>query len=126
MSCSPGTPYRPSVAVIAQRVIIKMRNFNHCNFDAKEVLIRFSNRNLTSASQRAAAKKKPLSFEKTWNLAGAVCMELGYGKEPTVLKGNRFPSQTGPGGFKGIVKIGQGPQGAARGGFKTGGGGYSR
>ena len=93
------------------------------------VLVRFSNRLLTSSSQSAARKKKPLSYEKTWNLAGAVCMEQGYGKEPMALKGNRIAlggaagGQTG--GFKGTVKSGQGSQGAARGGLRTGRGGAS-
>ena len=54
------------------------------------VLVRFSNRLLTLSSQSAARRKKSLSYEKAWNLAGAVCMEQGYGKEPMALKGNRI------------------------------------
>ena len=112
-------------AVIAQRVIIKMRNFHHCSSEAKDILIRFSNRLLTSFSQRAAAKKKPLSFDKALNLAGSVCMEQGYSKEPAAQKGNRINPSFG--GSKGAGKSNQVSQGAAKGGFKAGrGGGSSR
>ena len=126
------------VCIIAQRVIIKMKNFAHCNHEAKDVLVRFSklvyvrfsnlvlvrfsNRLLTSSSQSAARRKKPLSYEKAWNLAGAVCMEQGYGKEPMSLKGTRIAPGGQTGGFKGTVKSGQGSQRAARGGLRTGGG----
>ena len=77
-------------AVIGQRVIMNMKNFSHCGHEAKEVMVRFSNRLLTSNSQRAASRKKPVSYERAWNLAGTVCMEHGYSKEPLATKGTRM------------------------------------
>jgi hypothetical protein len=113
------------VAIIAQRVIIKMKNFAHCNYEAKEILIKFSNRLLTSNAQRAARKKKPLPYDRAWSLAGVVCNEQGYSKEPPAMKGNRIFSGGQAGGFRGAVKDGQGSQGAARGGIRTSRGGGS-
>ena len=115
------------VAIIAQRVIIKMKNFAHCNYEAKEILVKFSNRLLTSNAQRAGRKKKPLPFDQAWSLAGVVCTDHGYGKEPPAMKGNRIFSggQVQAGGFRGAVKDSQGSQVPARGGIRTSRGGGS-
>ena len=74
-------------AQIAMRVILKMKMFSHCvnrngSSDAKEVLIDFSNRFLTSNSQRAVSKKGPLSYERAKNIAGNVCVDRGHPREP--------------------------------------------
>ena len=42
----------------------------------------FSNRFLTSNSQRAASKKGPLSYERAKSLAGNVCVDRGHPREP--------------------------------------------
>ena len=120
------------VAVIGQRVIMNMKNFSHCGHEAKEVMVRFSNRFLTSNSQSAARRKKPLSYERAWNLAGSVCMELGYNKEPPATKGIRVTGagltlggQGGGqgGGLKGVQRGGQVSNGGSRGAFRGGRGG---
>ena len=46
------------VAVIGQRVIMNMKNFSHCGHEAKEVMVRFSNRFLTSNSQECGQKEE--------------------------------------------------------------------
>ena len=74
-------------AQIAMRVILKMKMFAHCvnrngSSDAKEALVSFSNRFLTSNSQGAASKKGPLSYERAKILAGDVCVDRGHPREP--------------------------------------------
>ena len=105
-------------ANIGLRVIFKMRMFQHCGYEAKEVMIAFSNRLLTSNSQRAASKKGPLSFERAFSLAGSVCMDHGYDKELPATKGNAFVNvKTGfQGGRGGHNAGGRGGQQHSRGG----------
>jgi uncharacterized membrane protein YgcG len=122
-------------AQIAMRVIFKMKMFQHCNSDAKEVMIAFSNRFLTSNSQRAASKKGPLSYERAMNLAGTVSMDHGYSKEPPAVKGKvmqpvfrdgargRGGQQGGQHGSQhGSLRGGRGGGGGGRGSSSRGGG----
>ena len=93
-------------AQIALRVIFKMEMFNHCvsrtgSNGAKEVMIAFSNRFLTSNSQRAASKKGPLTYERAKNLAGNVCVNMGYSREPSLVVKSAGASELGAGGHRG-------------------------
>ena len=109
-------------AQIALRVIFKMRMFAHCVnrsgvSEAKEVMIAFSNRVLTSNSQRAATKKGPLSYERAMNLAGNVCVDMRHAREPPV--GHRGGDQAQLGGDqRGGQRSGQ--RGAQYGGQRGG------
>ena len=122
-------------AQIALRVIFKMKMFNHCVSrsglnGAKEVMIAFSNRFLTSNSQRAASKKGPLTYERAKNLAGNVCVDMGYSREPSLVVKSAGASELGVGGHRGGQRGGhlgvqqgvlQGGQQATRqGGYQTG------
>jgi hypothetical protein len=104
-------------AQIALRVIFKMKMFQHCGNEAKDVMVSFSNRFLTSSSQRAASKKGPLSYERAKSLAGNVCADLGHAKEPSATKVKVVQEQerAGAGGLCG------GGCGEQRGGDRGGG-----
>ena len=83
-----------------------MEMFNHCvsrtgSNGAKEVMIAFSNRFLTSNSQRAASKKGPLTYERAKNLAGNVCVDMGYSREPSLVVKSAGASELGAGGHRG-------------------------
>ena len=74
-------------AQIGLMVIFKMKMFAHCGASAKDVMILFSNRFLTSNSQRAASKKGPLSYERAENLARNICGDEGFAKDPVAVRG---------------------------------------
>ena len=106
-------------AQIALRVIFKMKMFAHCvnrngSSGAKEVMIAFSNRCLTSNSQKAASKKGPLTYERAKNLAGNVCVDMGYAREPSLGVKQAGASELGAGGYKG------GQRGGHQGGHQAG------
>ena len=118
-------------AQIALRVIMKMKMFAHCinrngSSDAKEVLISFSNRFLTSNSKNAASKKGPLSYERAKNLAGNVCVDRGHPREPLLGAGlSAAESRTDQRGrHQGGLQAGQGGlQGGRQGGHQDARGG---
>ena len=105
-------------AQIALRVIFKMRMFSPCVnrsgvSEAKDVMIAFSNRFLTSNSQRAASKKGPLSYQRAKYLAGDVCVDMRHAREPAV--GQR---QAGGGGD--LAQLGGDQRGGQRSGQREG------
>ena len=118
-------------AHIALRVIMKMKMFAHCvnrsgSSDAKEVLISFSNRFLTSNSKNAASKKGPLSYERAKNLAGNVCVDRGHPREPLLGAGHAAAESRADqrGRHQGGLQAGQGSlQGGRQGGHQDGRGG---
>ena len=82
-------------AQIGLMVIFKMKMFAHCGASAKDVMILFSNRFLTSNSQRAASKKGPLPYEKAENLARNICGDEGFAKDPVAVRGRGVQSTPG-------------------------------
>ena len=108
-----------------------MKMFAHCinrngSSDAKEVLISFSNRFLTSNSKNAASKKGPLSYERAKNLAGNVCVDRGHPREPLLGAGlSAAESRTDQRGrHQGGLQAGQGGlQGGRQGGHQDARGG---
>ena len=92
-------PHWP-VAIIGLRVCFKMKLFSHCDSNARKVMIEWANRFLQANATRAANGEGPMSFERAYNLAGTVCQEHDYGKEPPAGKG-RTDSGNSTGGSSG-------------------------
>ena len=74
------------VAIIGLRTIFTMRLFQHGGKDDKKLLVEYSNKMLKANSLRAANKQAPMDFERSLTLAGNVCHEKGYAREPPATK----------------------------------------
>jgi uncharacterized membrane protein YgcG len=103
-------PHWP-VANIGLRVCFTMKLFAHCEDNARKVMIEWANRYLQANSSRAANVEGPMSYERAFNLAGTVCRENDYEKEPPATKG------------RGVHPVAQPPLISGRG---RGGGGRGR
>ena len=114
-------PWWPA-AIIAMQVIFKMKLFAHCGEGAKKVMIKFSNKILTSNAQGAASKKGPLTFERALNVAGNTCLDLDYAKDPIVGKTVARPAGGGDQTYRGRGGAGVRGRGGARGGGRGRGG----
>ena len=114
-------PWWPA-AIIAMQVIFKMKMFAHCGEGAKKVMIKFSNKILTSNAQGAASKKGPLTFERALNVAGNTCLDLDYAKDPIVGKTAARPAGGGDQTHQGRGGAGLRGRGGGRGGGRGRGG----
>ena len=79
-------PHWP-VANIGLKVCLSMKLFAHCEAEARKVMIEWANRYLQANASRAASKDGPMSFERAYNLAGSVCKDHKFPKEPPATKG---------------------------------------
>ena len=79
-------PHWP-VANIGLKVCFSMKLFAHCEGEARKVMIEWANRFLQANANRAASKAGPMSYERAYNLAGSVCKDHEFPKEPPATKG---------------------------------------
>ena len=111
------------VARIGIRVCIMMKHFAHCGSKAREVMVVFSNRYLASNARNVANRKGPMSAEKAWTLAGSVCANAGFSREPGARPSKpevQAASQSSGGSLGGSWGAG-GRGGGGRGGHGAGG-----
>jgi hypothetical protein len=117
-------PHWP-VANIGLRVCFAMKLFCQCGDQARDTMIEWANRYLQANASRAASGEGPMSYERAYCLAGTVCRDRGYEKEPPAAKnknvGNAEQSRGGAGGGGGRGGRG-GRGGGARGGGRGRGG----
>ena len=74
------------VAVIGLRTIFTMKLFAHCGKDDKRMLVDYCNKFLKASALRAANRDAPMDFERSLNLAGNVCHQKGYEREPPATR----------------------------------------
>ena len=74
------------VAVISLRTIFTMKLFCHCGKDDKKLMVEYSNKYLKANALRAANKDAAMDFERSMNLAGNVCHQKGYEREPPAAR----------------------------------------
>ena len=79
-------PHWP-VANIGLKVCFSMKLFAHCEGEARKVMIEWANRYLQANASRAASKDGCMSYERAYNLAGSVCQDHEFLKEPPATKG---------------------------------------
>ena len=89
------------VAIIGIRTIFTMKLFAHCGKDDKRIMIEFSNKLLKANALRAANKEGPMDFERSLNLAGNVCHQKGYEREPPATRGPNSSLSHGVSGTSG-------------------------
>ena len=70
------------VAIIGMTTIFTMKLFQHCGRDDQKLMVEYSNKYLKANALRAANKEPPMDFERSLNLAGNVCHQKGYEREP--------------------------------------------
>ena len=80
-------PHWP-VANIGLKVCFAMKLFAHCEGEARKVMIEWANRYLQANASRAASKDGCMSYERAYSLAGKVCMDHVFPKEPPAKKGH--------------------------------------
>ena len=80
-------------AVIGLRIIFTMKLFMHCGKEDKKLMVEFSNKFLKANALRAANKEPPMDFSRGLNLAGNVCHQHGYEREPPATKSVTFNQQ---------------------------------
>ena len=103
-------PHWP-VATIGLKVIFAQKLFTHCGREDKKVMVEFSNKYLKASSARAAANKPPMSYEATVNVAGNVCKDRGYEREPPAWR-----AEPNNAASHGLVRGGDRGGGQSRGG----------
>ena len=86
-------PHWP-VANIGLKVCFAMKLFGHCESEARKVMIEWANRYLQANANRAASKAGPMSYERAYNLAGSVCKDHEFPKEPPATKGRAAVAST--------------------------------
>ena len=86
-------PHWP-VANIGLKVCFSMKLFAHCEGEARKVMIEWANRFLQANASRAASKDGPMSYERAYNLAGSVCKDHEFPKEPPATKGRTAVSSS--------------------------------
>ena len=86
-------PHWP-VANIGLKVCFAMKLFAHCEGEARKVMIEWANRYLQANASRAASKDGCMSYERAYSLAGNVCKDHEFPKEPPATKGRAAVAST--------------------------------
>ena len=108
------------VANIGMRTIFTMKLFAHCGKEDKRIMVDYSNKFLKANALRAANKEPPMDFSRSMNLAGNVCHQRGFEREPPAARSLQLTHASGRGGgnstssFRGRGSYRGGPAGPNR------------